>query len=223
MPLKLSPIAFPPAAVVSDASGWRVVDSYASVESELSAARDRVALADLSSLGKIQIEGEAAAAVFQSVLGGAPQGIGQSWQGVYAIRPDLFLLLTPAEGEAELLPQLAAARAAQPGLVTVSDLTHGLAALALFGPHSRDVLRRLCALDVSDAAFPNDTARPTSLAKTRQIIVRSDVRATVAFTLVGARSLAAYVWQALLETGRDFGIAPIGAAAVEALAQGARD
>jgi heterotetrameric sarcosine oxidase gamma subunit len=136
------------------------------------------------------------------------------------LRPDLFLVLTAPGGEADLLAQLAKTQAAHTGLVTITDLTHGLAALALLGPRSRDVLRRLCALDLSDAAFPNATARTTSLAKTRQTIVRSDLGGLPTFTLLGARSLAAYLWDSLLETGAPFNLAPLGVTALEALATG---
>jgi heterotetrameric sarcosine oxidase gamma subunit len=200
-----------------------VAESFGPLDAELAAARESAALADLTAIGKVQVEGEAAALVIRSALGGAPEGMGAGWQGVYCLRPDLYLALTPPGGEGEALTRFTEARDTQPGLVTVTDLTHGLAAIGLLGPRARDVLSRLCALDVSDEAFPNETARATSVAKTRQVVVRSDVRGVTAFTLVGARSLAAYLWAALLETGREFEITPLGAAAVEALALGPRD
>ena len=51
----------------------------------------------------------------------------------------------------------------------------------------------------------------------RQVIVRRDLGALAAFTLLGAPSLAAYVWEVLAEAGQAEGLAPIGLDTVEAL------
>jgi 4-methylaminobutanoate oxidase (formaldehyde-forming) len=214
-------------ARLGEAAGWRIVEDYGSVEAEVAAARDGVAQADMSAHGKVQIEGEAAASVIRAGLGGAPEGVGAGWRGeaseAYCIRPDLFLVLTPPGGEGAVVARLEAARAGHSGLVTVTDLTHGLAALSVIGPHSRDVLGRLCALNLADDVFPNRSARATSVAKTRQVIARRDVGGVLAYTLVGARSLAGYLWEALIETAQAWGGAPIGAHAVEALATGTKE
>jgi len=261
--MKLSPIdtwSQAHGAHLSDTSGWRVVERFGAVEAEVVAARERVALADESAMGKVQVEGEGAAEVVRVALGGADSSrrdralgmtgsggaaVGHGWRGEagesYCIRPDLFLVLTPPGGEGAVLARLAGASGADSsrqqqalgmtgtggvgGLVTVTDMTHGLAAMSVIGPRSRDVLVRLCALDISEAALPNVAARATSVAKTRQVIVRRDVGGVLAYTLVGARSLAGYLWEALIETARVWGGAPIGARALEALATGteARD
>jgi heterotetrameric sarcosine oxidase gamma subunit len=208
-------------AQFTEAGGWRVVEAFSAVQAEVVAARDQVALADVSAMGKVQVEGEGAAEVLRAAMGGAPEGVGQGWRTqageAYSIRPDLFLVLTPPGGEDEALRRLEAARVGAAGLVTMTDMTHGLAAVSVIGPRCRDVLRKLCALDVSGAAFPNETARATSVAKTRQVIARRDVGEALAFTLVGARSLAAYVWEVLAEAGKEFGIMPIGMAGLEKL------
>ncbi len=258
-------------ARLGEAAGWQVIEQFGEVEAEVAAARERVALADASAMGKVQVEGEGAAEVVWAALGVADSSrqdgalgmtgsggavAGQGWRGeageAYCIRPDLFLVLTPPGGEGEVVARLEAARGTDSsrqdralgmtnlreaqslgvtstggtvGLVTVTDMTHGWAALSVMGPRSRDVLGRLCALDLADEAFPNQSVWATSVAKTRQVIVRRDVGGVPAYTLVGARSLAGYLWEALIETARAWGGAPIGARAVEALATGteARD
>ena len=78
-------------------------------------------------------------------------------------------------------------------------------------------------MDLHPKAFPNNSAKQSSVAKTSQLIIRSDrvsasgATTVTAYTLIGARSLAAYLWETVLEAGRDLGIAPIGQAALEQL------
>ncbi len=91
-------------------------------------------------------------------------------------------------------------------------MSEAWAELRLVGPRSRDVLSQLCALDFAPSAFANHMAKQTSFAKTTQLIVRRDISALPAFSIIGARSLAAFVWDTLLHihTGHAYGIAPIG-------------
>jgi glycine cleavage system aminomethyltransferase T len=105
--------------------------------------------------------------------------------------------------------------------VTVTDVTHGLAEMCLVGPRSRDVLRKLCALDFHPDLFPQLTAKPTSVAKTRQLVMCRDLGSLPAFWLAGAQSVAAYVWDVILEAGHEFGLAPIGIAALAELERNA--
>jgi heterotetrameric sarcosine oxidase gamma subunit len=94
-------------------------------------------------------------------------------------------------------------------------MTHGRAELRLIGPASAELLSRLCGLDFHPSAFPNLTARQSSLAKTTQLIIREDIGALPAYSLVGARSLGAYLWLAIMQAGRDLDIGPLGQAALD--------
>jgi glycine cleavage system aminomethyltransferase T len=89
--------------------------------------------------------------------------------------------------------------------------------LTLIGPRCRQILSKVCALDFHPDSFPQLGVKVTSLAKTRQIIMRRDRPGLPAFSLAGAPSLAAYVWDTLLEAGREFGLVPIGLAALRQL------
>jgi heterotetrameric sarcosine oxidase gamma subunit len=204
-----------------EAVGWRFPKSYASPEQEVAALRAGVGLADTSPHGKVQIEGAQAASVLTAVFGAAPEHVGAHAAveagSLYRLRPDLFYLATPPAGETEACRRIEAAAAAASGLVTVTDLTHGLAEMRLVGPAAVDVLARVCGLDFSDGAFPNHTAKPTSVAKSRQLVIRGDYGALRGYRIIGPRSLAAYVWSVLLEAGHAFGIAPVGVVALHKL------
>jgi sarcosine oxidase subunit alpha len=217
----LNTVAQRAGATFVEIGGWRFAESYSSVEAEMAAARKAVALADTSPHGKIQVEGTDAPDVVAAAFGGAPDAIGAGLKAdggyVYRLRPDQFFVITPPGREVPAQERLESAIRARDAFVTVTDLSQGLAEMRLIGPRAREVLSKVSALDFSDAAFPNLNARQTSLAKTRQLIIRRDFGPLLAFTFAGAQSLGEYVWEAVLEAGREYGITPMGVAAMREL------
>jgi heterotetrameric sarcosine oxidase gamma subunit len=204
-----------------DVSGWRFPEVYTTREAEIEAARERVGLADVSPHGKLQIEGERAYELVRAVFGRAPEGVGAGLKVesgfLFRLRPDQFYMSTRPGEETLVQTPLESAARGRGWFVTVTDLTHAFGDLRLIGPASPGLLRKVCALDFHPDAFPNLTARQTSAAKTKQLIARRDFGDLPAYTLIGAQSLSAYVWEVLMEAGREFGIAPIGVGALAAL------
>ncbi len=88
--------------------------------------------------------------------------------------------------------------------VTVTDITHGRCTLFLAGIDVKSVLRKVCGLDFSDAAFPVEHAAQTSLAKVRTLIIRRDFGARQAYSLIVDRSLAQYVWDVVFDAMQEF-------------------
>jgi sarcosine oxidase subunit alpha len=140
----------------------------------------------------------------------------QDGRYIFRLRTDQFFVSTTA-GEAEgVTAELTAARSAE-GLVTVTDVTHGRSQLLVIGPKAAELLGRLCGLDFHDGRFPNLSARQSSVAKTRQLILRQDIGSLPAYALIGSRSLAAYLWETTLEAGRDLAVLPIGQETIDGL------
>lgn len=206
-----------------EAGQWRFPEVYTTVEAEVAAARAGCGLADVTPHGNLHIEGEAAAEVLRAVYGQAPEAIGAGLSvnagQLYRLRRDLFFLTTPPGGEAEALARISSATAQTGAFVTVTDVSHALSDIRLLGPASAQVLAKVCGLDFRDAAFPHQTAKHSSLAKTRQLIIRRDFGPLPAYTFLGDASLAAYVWEVVMEAGREFGLAPVGVAALRLLEQ----
>jgi sarcosine oxidase subunit alpha len=201
--------------------GWRFPEAYTTPAAEVATARQSVALADVTPHGKLQIEGAAALDAVKAAFRRAPETIGAGLQveggHLYRLRPDQFYLSTPPGGEGQAQTHLEAVIAENKWFVTITDLSQALAEMRVIGPNSRDLLSKVCALDFHPDAFPNLTAKQTSLAKTNQLIIRRDFGELPAFTFAGAQSLAAYVWGVVLEAGREFGIVPVGVTALAAL------
>jgi aminomethyltransferase len=204
-------------------AGWQVPQVYQTVEEEVATARHGLALADASSSGKIVVEGAPSAAVLQVTWAMPATNIGQGVIGasgrLYRLRKEQFFIHIPAGQEQDVTRRLIEVTQETGERVTVTDITHGRADLLLVGPSSPVLLSRLCGVDFHPGQFPDLTAKQSTVAKTRQLILRRDMGDTPAYSLIGARSLAAYLWGTILEAGSDLDIGPIGQAALERLQQ----
>ncbi len=163
-------------------------------------------LLDASDDGKIMVEGQQAAALMRAAWGipalaigaGAEVGSGQ----VYCLRSDLFFVHTPPGIEKEVTRELDARAGEGFGLITVTDVTQGRAELRLVGPASADLLNQLCGLDFRPSVFPHLTAKFTSVAKTRQLVIRHDQDDLLSYAIIGARSLGDYLARVFLAAGQ---------------------
>lgn len=219
-PIKLSPIHHAEEkwqGQFMELAGWQVVQLYRTVEAETAVARSGIALCDQSHNGRVRIEGQAAGTLLQAdglaVNGGQAVADGH----LYRLRPDLFFLCTAPAAANSVAADLAGEAHGRGLLITITDVTHGQAELWLVGPGSAGLLSRVCGLDFHPRHFPDDTAKQSSLAKTTQLIIRRDRGGLPAYGLIGPRSLAMYLWQTLMEAGRDLGLVPIGQAAWDQL------
>lgn len=213
-PIKLSPVhdaALQMGAVVVAESGWLVPSHYAKPMTAL----PTIALLDESPYGKITIHGRAGAQAVAALGLTAPTAIGRGLAAngvaVYRLRADQLFVSVPPGQEEEICAALSAVEASE--RVTITDITHGRAQLRLAGAPAADLLSRLCGLDLSPRYAPNHSAHQTSVAKTTQLVIRSDLPNDVlSYVLVGARSLGEYLWRSLLAAGGDLGLHPIGRA-----------
>ncbi len=203
---------------------WQLPETFSTIAAEVAAARQRVAIADVSAGGKILVEGEQVTALLHGTLGVGEVDINQgaTFDGghAYRLREDLFFVSTSPAGEATVLSALNSAVGDMSGMVTVTDITDGRSELVLIGPYAGELLSMLCGLDLHDSKFPDQTAKQTGVAKTGQIVIRRDAAGLRRYWLIGARSYGAYLWETILDAGRSLDIASIGFAALRELADG---
>lgn len=211
------------ANIMQVGEGWRVPEFFAGVTPEVQAARQALALADDTPRGTLRVQGETAAECTRQALGTAPDAVGaivtdSAGVEIASLRPDLYHIGTATAARAEVQERLKVSAQAQQENVTVTDITHGRFELRLVGPAAAELMSKVCALDFDDSVFPSGTAAETSVARTRQLILRVDVGPLPAYRLLGGRALGVYVWDTLMEAGRELGIRPMGARALETLA-----
>ena len=220
-PIKLTPlhsIVQHLGATFIEQRGWRIAQVYTTLEDEVVAAQEQLVLADETSNGKLLLEGDQVESVLMAAFDLGALKINEGRNGIYRLRNDLFFISTPPGRSVRAQKKLATALKASEQFVTVTDITHGRAEIRVIGPHSQEFLSKVCGLDFHPSAFPNETAKQSSLAKTTQLIIRCDIGELPAFSIIGVQSLGPYIWNTMMEAGREFGVVPIGRAALAVLA-----
>ena len=220
-------------ASMTEDHGWQCADSYGSVDAEVRTIREQVGLSDISPLAKLDIQGND---VFASL--GHKLWLGLSLETVpvgrvvrvppQALQLDAQaggLLCSLARNHARLISSPGTADAvharvesvipqtADPACVHLTDVTSNFTAVQIVGPRSRDVLRKLTALDLRPAQFPDLACAQGSLASIHALILRADIQAHPAYQVYCGREFGAYLWDALLDAGQEFGARPFGLAA----------
>ena len=198
-------------ATLTDHAGWQVAARFRSPDEEMHQAQAGVVLADASWLGKLQVQGESLDPAEWEIPGAAVWPLTAS---------DLLVTCKPRDTPAALQAlqdrAASASQATESPSIYVTDVTSVYAALLLAGPHSRAVLQRLTALDVSDPALPDLACARTGLAHVHATILRQDLGPIPAYRLLVGWEYGAYAWDSVLHARETFGIAPIG---LEALRQ----
>ena len=97
--------------------------------------------------------------------------------------------------------------------VRLEDSTHRLAALALQGPKSLDILQRVVRDDLSGLRFFGLQA--TSFGDRPLTVTRTGYTGDLGYELWTSKQYALALWDALIEAGADFGLEPIGLDALD--------
>lgn len=85
------------------------------------------------------------------------------------------------------------------------------------GVHAAAMFAKLCAVDLRPHRFPVGGIAQTSLARMTGIIIRADHGQTLAYHLLFDSASADYLWPCLRDAMAEFGGAPIGLTALQAL------
>ena len=208
-------------------------DAWASVLREARAVRERVGICDVSTLGKIAVEGPDAARFLDLVytntfstlpIGRARYGLMLREDGIVfddgttsRIAADGFYMTTTTAQAGPVMAHLEFHLQTEwPELdVSLASITDQWAAMSLAGPRARDVLRGvITGIDLSDAAFPFMAVGDGVAAGVPVRLFRISFSGELAYEVACPAGYAERVWIALMDAGHAHGIEPYG---VEAL------
>jgi len=203
---------------------------------EARAVRQSVGITDVSSLGKIDVQGPDAARFLDYMYanrfstlpaGRARYGLMLREDGMLLddgttsrLGSDHFLITTTTANSGVVLEHMEfQQQAVCPHLdVLLSDVSDQWAQFAIAGPRSREVVAAVVSgLDLSNAAFPFMAASGATLAGVAGRVFRISFSGELAFELAVPAAHAMKVWSALLAAGKAFGIAPYGLDALNTL------
>ncbi|MCP3878624.1 MAG: sarcosine oxidase subunit alpha family protein [Sulfitobacter sp.] len=195
--------------------------------------RSSVGLCDVSTLGKIDVQGRDVAEFLNRLYcnGWKTLPVGKARYGLMLREDGLvlddgttsrlsdqhyFMTTTTAEAAAVMGHMEYYHQAVWPELdVQYCSVTEQWAAMAIAGPNSRKVLQKLVtSLDISNEAFPFLAAAEFQLGGFTARLFRISFSGELAFELNVPAGYGESVWQALMEAGEEFDIVPYGTEAL---------
>jgi sarcosine oxidase subunit alpha len=194
---------------------WLIPVVYTFSGEETVVLRESVGLTDISAWGKLLLKGAKTGEIVSTLPGDTPVKPGEVREIksdilVAGLTPDEFLILTLPGAEKELATSLEAEITSQGVFVSVIDLTSGLVGLSISGPKSTGVMSKLCAIPFNSRDFPNLFVAQSSFAQVRATIIRHDHGLSPTFELFADCSYGEYLWDAILDAGKEFAIGPVG-------------
>jgi sarcosine oxidase subunit alpha len=216
--------------VYSRADGW------APVLEEARAVRRSVGITDVSTLGKIDVQGPDAARFLDFVYANtfSTLAVGRARYGIM-LREDGMLFddgTTSRLGSAHFLVTTTTANSAavlehlefhlqsvcRDFDVVLSDVCDQWAQFAVAGPRAREVVAAVVGdLDLTNAAFPFMAAAAARIAGIPGRLFRISFSGELAYELAVPAGAARTAWEAVLAAGRPYGIRPYGLDALNTL------
>jgi glycine cleavage system aminomethyltransferase T/glycine/D-amino acid oxidase-like deaminating enzyme len=212
--------------------GWVRPPWFRQVAAEHTAIRERAGLIDMTSFGKIEVQGPGALPLLERVACNRvdrPPGsvvytqLLNSRGGIVAdvtvtrLGDDRFRVVTGAGVVDSDLGWLRANIEPDDGPVALRDASTELAVIGMWGPAARDVLEATTDDDVSAEGFPFRTARGLRVAGADVTAQRITYVGELGFELYLAPESTVQVWDALARAGAGHGIAPAGYRALDSL------
>jgi sarcosine oxidase, subunit alpha len=208
------------------AGEWRRPRHYSDISEECRAAHERVALIDVSTLGKLRLRGSGAVALLEKLypnrfgdlkVGRIRYGAMLNDQGVILddgtvgrLAEDEFFVTTTTSG-ADAIDQWIRWWMADWKLpVQVVNVSAAYAAINVAGPRSRELMTRLTESDMSAAAVPYLKLTQAKVAGVPAIILRIGFVGELSYEVHIPSAYAVHVWESMLEAGDDLGILPFG-------------
>ncbi len=122
------------------------------------------------------------------------------WSG-----PDQFLVLSARAAGGN--SAMGTARSAFAGMASLSEQSDGRSLIRVAGPRARDMLAKVCSLDLHPAVFPDGAAAATSIDHTSVNLWRGkDDGGAAVFYLLVFSTFAESLWHTLLDSGAEYGI-----------------
>jgi len=228
-------------AVFVEAGAWLRAQYYPragetdwleTVNREVTATRASVGVCDVSTLGKIEIEGADAAAFLDRVyantfstlpVGKARYGLMLREDGfamddgtTSRLAPERFFMTTTTAQAVRVMQHLEFChQVLWPSLdVQMVSVSEQWAQFSIAGPRSRDVLAKFVDADLADAAFPYLAAREVSARGVASRLFRLSFSGELAYELAVPARYGDAIIRAIMATGAEFGVVPYGTEAL---------
>lgn len=198
---------------------WKRQNFFDNVAAEHNAVRTNVGMYDMTSFGKLRVEGRDAMA-FMNYIGGGNYDVPvgkivytqflNSKAGIEAdvtvtrIEEHCFLVVTPAAKR--LADQTWMRRNQGDFNVVITDVTAGEGVLAIMGPNARKLLQAVSPNDFSNEVNPFGTAQEIELGMGLARVHRVTYVGELGWEVYMPSDMAAHAFETLHEAGQDMGL-----------------
>ncbi|HSG54271.1 MAG TPA: glycine cleavage T C-terminal barrel domain-containing protein, partial [Paracoccaceae bacterium] len=198
---------------------WRRQNFFENVAAEHRAVRTGAGMYDMSSFGKIRVEGRDAEAYLNHVGGGDfsvpvgkivytqflnPRGGIEADVTVTRLSPTAYLVVTPAA--TRLADETWMRRHIGDFNVVLTDVTAGEGVLAVMGPRARDLMQAVSPNDFSNAANPFGTAQEIELGLGLARAHRVSYVGELGWEIYVSADQAVHAFETLMEAGQEVGL-----------------
>jgi len=229
MPIKRSPldrIHRDLGASMVESGPWQRPHSYGSARDEAIAVRQRVGIIDVSTLGKLDVQGEDVPALLDLLytntfsdlrVGRVRYGLMCSDNGsilddgtVTRLDQDRYFVTTTS-GNADVIEEwfnwwmVGSSPCAH-----VTNLTGAYGAVNVAGPRARETLSKLTDIDLAEDKFRYMRSRQGQVAGVHCLLIRIGFVGEAGWELHFPAEHGEYLWESIMEAGREFEISPFG-------------
>ncbi|MEL6607600.1 MAG: FAD-dependent oxidoreductase [Pseudomonadota bacterium] len=198
---------------------WKRQNFFENVREEHMAVRTGVGMYDMSSFGKIRVEGPDAVAFLNHVGGGQydvpvgkivytqflnERGGIEADVTVTRLSETAFIVVTPAA--TRQADQVWMERHVGDFRVMIADVTAGEGVLAVMGPKSRELLEAVSPADFSNAVNPFGTAQEIEIGMGLARVHRVTYVGELGWEVYVSSDMAGHVFEALAEAGEGMGM-----------------
>ncbi|MCK8484277.1 FAD-dependent oxidoreductase [Aliiroseovarius sp. S2029] len=198
---------------------WGRPNWFDNAAAEHKAVRENVGMYDMSSFGKIRVEGPDAEAFLNRVCGADmsvpvgkivytqflnPRGGIEADVTVTRLSETAYLVVTPSG--TRLADETWMRRHMGDARVVITDVTAGEGVLAVMGPNSRALLQRISPADFSNDANPFGTAQEIELGMGLARAHRVSYVGELGWEIYISSDMAAHAFETIFEAGQDMGL-----------------
>jgi 4-methylaminobutanoate oxidase (formaldehyde-forming) len=195
---------------------WKRQNFFQNVADEVNAIRTNVGMYDMSSFGKIRVEGRDATAFLNHIGGGQyevpvgkivytqflnPRGGIEADVTVTRLSETVYLVVTPAA--TRLADETWMRRHQGDFNVVITDVTAGEGVLAVMGPNARKLLQAVSPNDFSNDVNPFGTAQEIELGMGLARVHRVTYVGELGWEIYVSADMAAHAFETLLQAGQD--------------------
>ena len=229
MPLKRTPmdrIHRDLGAAMVEAGPWQRPLTYGSAQQECVAVRQRVGIIDVSTLGKLDVQGKDAGTLLDRVythhfsdlrVGRIRYGLLCSDNGtilddgtVTRLSDDHYFVTTTTSNVDLIEEWFKWWSAGGDPCVHVTNVTSNYAAVNVAGPYARQTLTKLTEIDLSPSGFPYMSFAHGEIAGIPGMLLRVGFVGEPGWEVYVPAEYGEYLWEAIIDAGREFGISPFG-------------